>query len=179
MNCPGCGCAETRTVDSRTAGMAVMRSRRCEACSGQWGTFETPVDGSFRRTPVATVSYPSLPVAMGGGGGSDLSLIPAGSGSALRASKTSGSDAPVERYPEDFKEFWKVYPRKVGKAAALRAWLRRKPPIGPVLSAIAWQLLSRRWLEGFIKDPATWINGGCWEDEPEKATTPSAYRSLG
>ena len=67
-----------------------------------------------------------------------------------------------------FAEFWKVYPRKVGKLAAERAWKRHRPPLSEVLAALeAWRN-SPEWLKDggrYIPHPATWVNRGGWEDE--------------
>jgi hypothetical protein len=67
-----------------------------------------------------------------------------------------------------FDEFWKAYPRKVGKGAALASWRKVKPPINPVLSAIQKARQSPDWLKdrgAFIPHPSTWLNQSRWEDE--------------
>lgn len=69
-----------------------------------------------------------------------------------------------------FDRFWEAWPNKVGKLAAERAWKNKKPPIDLVLKAITWQQNTKSWKkdEGeFIPHPATWINGGRWEDQPK------------
>ena len=65
-----------------------------------------------------------------------------------------------------FNEFWSNYPQKVGKDAALKAWLKKNPPIAEVLQALSWQVNSDKWKKGFIENPATYINAGNWKDEP-------------
>jgi len=66
--------------------------------------------------------------------------------------------------------FWLPYPRKVGKAAAKRAWdrLKPKPDELALKSALAWQVESDQWRRGFIPNPATYLNQKRWEDEPPK-----------
>lgn len=77
---------------------------------------------------------------------------------------------------ERFGDFWKVYPRKVGKDAAWKAWQKRKPDAettATMIAALAWQKQQDAWLrEGgrYVPNPATWINQGRWQDEPQ--TTP-------
>ena len=69
---------------------------------------------------------------------------------------------------EPFAEFWKAYPRKVGKRAAQRAWEKLKPPLPKVLETIAAFKASRGWRKDggqFIPHPATWLNRGSWDDE--------------
>jgi uncharacterized protein YdaU (DUF1376 family) len=70
---------------------------------------------------------------------------------------------------DDFKIFWERYPKKVGKAAALKAWGKTKPDITKVLKTLAWQINCDQWKEKngqFVPYPATWINQGRWDDEP-------------
>jgi len=74
-------------------------------------------------------------------------------------------------YTPDFETFWKAYPNRVGKGAALQAWNKNgRPPIETILKAIISQILWRKsakpnefrpeW-----KNPSTWLNQKCWEDE--------------
>lgn len=73
---------------------------------------------------------------------------------------------------ERFQAFWEIYPRKVGKDAAWRAWQKRRPGeeiTGTIIAALAWQVKQDNWLrEGgrFVPNPATWITQGRWQDEP-------------
>lgn len=72
-----------------------------------------------------------------------------------------------------FDLFWGPYPLKVGKKAALKAWLAAKdlPPVDAVLAAVeAYKLAKppdRDWCH-----PATWLNQGRWMDEHEQTTGP-------
>lgn len=71
-----------------------------------------------------------------------------------------------------FKEFWGVWPRKVGKAAALKAWLKTKPDEAlkaRIIMAVKYQVkyqhlnLTKKMI--YCPHPATWLNAGRWEDE--------------
>ena len=80
---------------------------------------------------------------------------------------------------DGFEQFWPVYPRKVGKKSAERAWNRLEPPINEVLSALAWQVYQKSWRDvQYIPYPATWLRAGRWEDEmpviipPQNRLTP-------
>lgn len=67
-----------------------------------------------------------------------------------------------------FERFWEIYPRKTSKAAARRAWNRAMDTttLDKVLGAVAVYAQSRRGDDQrFTKHPATWLNGGCWDDE--------------
>jgi hypothetical protein len=64
--------------------------------------------------------------------------------------------------------FWKQYPRKVGKADALKAWMKKLPDIQIVVKALNWQKDCSQWKKGYIPNPATYINQERWLDEPEE-----------
>ena len=76
-----------------------------------------------------------------------------------------------EDVPRDFEAFWKAFPKKTGKKAALKAWknARDKPGIDVILAAIEHQRASPQWQRDggqYIPNPATWLNQGRWEDQP-------------
>ena len=79
-----------------------------------------------------------------------------------------------------FERFWNLYPRKVSKGAALKAWAKLNPNLGEqILKAVEQQKLYRervakannvlpKWKQKFMPDwkhPATWLNQQCWLDE--------------
>ena len=88
---------------------------------------------------------------------------------------------PVGGEDDLFEDFWRAYPRKVGKDAARKAFTRRKVGKGvlaQMLEAIAAQRNSTQWLRDggqYIPHPATWLNDGRWQDE----SVPSAWESPG
>jgi hypothetical protein len=67
-----------------------------------------------------------------------------------------------------FSDFWKAYPRKVGKGNAERAWHTavKKAPQETILAALETQrpVFGQRGKK-FIPHPATWLNGRRWEDD--------------
>lgn len=72
----------------------------------------------------------------------------------------------------DFEsEFWPVYPRKVDKAKALKAFVKLAPDadlLAKMCAAVRVQAKSVDWLKDggqFIPHPSTWINGRRWEDD--------------
>lgn len=67
----------------------------------------------------------------------------------------------------DFDEFWELYPRKVGKEDARKAWKRCKdrPANALLLPTVRLQMQSEQWRKGFIPNPATWLNQQRWNDE--------------
>lgn len=78
-------------------------------------------------------------------------------------------------YMDDFDMFWMTYPKKVGKEAARKAWLKVNPNLTIVLQALSWQKESPQWFKNngqFIPNPSTWINQHRWEDEQLKEGSP-------
>lgn len=77
-----------------------------------------------------------------------------------------------ESKPTDsrFARFWMAYPKKVGRGAAEKAWLKAgiNGEIEQVMSAIESQKQSDQWIKDggqYIPNPATWINQKRWLDE--------------
>lgn len=80
----------------------------------------------------------------------------------------------LERATNGFEEFWKAYPKRVGKGAAEKAWHKLNPThdlLQTILSAVRTQITWRENANGAFrpewKHPTTWLNGKCWEDETE------------
>ena len=72
---------------------------------------------------------------------------------------------------DGFDEFWNAYPKKVGKAAALRAWKKIAPSkeiISRMISTIDAFKHSEQWTKEsgrYIPNPTTWLAQGRWDDE--------------
>jgi len=79
-----------------------------------------------------------------------------------------------KEYIRSFDTFWEVYPRKVAKANARKAWDKLKPDdelLDKILIALEKQKKSKAWTRDggqYIPHPATWLNGHRWEDEIEE-----------
>lgn len=71
---------------------------------------------------------------------------------------------------DDFLAFWSVYPRKVAKLEALKAWKQMTREYDPadIIAGLRRNLagLERRERQ-FIPHPASWLRAGRWMDEPE------------
>lgn len=70
---------------------------------------------------------------------------------------------------EWFTKFWEIYPRKAGKQAAEKAFLKASATIDAetiVAGATRFAADPNLPPKQFIPHPATWLNGGCWDDEP-------------
>lgn len=72
------------------------------------------------------------------------------------------------KYTSEFEQFWSIYPKKIGKDAAFKSWKKLKPRIDDVMFALSWQKESKKWLDGYITNPATYLNQGRWKDEPDQ-----------
>jgi uncharacterized protein YdaU (DUF1376 family) len=67
-----------------------------------------------------------------------------------------------------FDEFWKIYPLKVGKGAALKAFqkaIRTTDPEMVIRGATRYKLDPNR-VEGYTAHASTWLNAQRWLDEP-------------
>lgn len=107
----------------------------------------------------------------------DNNLLSISSSPAVKDRAASGA------YTEDFLEFWNAYPRKTGKGAAFRSWLKIRPTKkerADIMSALEWQKSSSQWNDSgygkFIPLPATYINQRRWEDEPDSSDSMSIAR---
>lgn len=83
--------------------------------------------------------------------------------------KTPAPSSAAPPSPAGFDEFWQQYPAKVAKPAALKAWRKLKP--GQALQdAIAKDIAirkenDRKWVDGFVPNPATYLNQERWNDD--------------
>lgn len=69
--------------------------------------------------------------------------------------------------------FWSIYPRREGKAACLKKWVAKK--LDDKAEQIRGHLLNRvkddkKWKDGYVPMPLTFLNGDRWEDEYERVT---------
>ena len=73
----------------------------------------------------------------------------------------SVSDASV------FERFWEVYPKKVGKKDAMKAFGKVRENVQVLIDAVNRQKLSSQWCRDsgqYIPNPATWLNQERWND---------------
>jgi hypothetical protein len=68
-----------------------------------------------------------------------------------------------------FEEFWQACPRRIGKAAAEKAYAKavKQTPHQTIMAGIRRYAASRAGQdEQYTVHPATWLNQGRWDDEP-------------
>lgn len=88
-------------------------------------------------------------------------------------------------YSEEFERAWAVYPRKVGKGGAWRAWQLLKPDgklAELIIAKVALYKGTQQWKKDggqFIPHFATFLNQRRFDDDPESgSTTSSKYSGL-
>lgn len=105
--------------------------------------------------------------------------------------KIKEKQPPSSDYTEDFKAFWQVYPRKMGKTASFKAWnARLKEKVSPddlikAAKNYAAKCKADKTEERYIKHAETFLGpnkryedylGGNPDDPPEKPLTPGQIR---
>lgn len=80
---------------------------------------------------------------------------------------------PADRTQNDalFDAFWRAYPRKIGKAAAMKSWKKirmNEQLFHKIMTAVEQAKHSAQWQQNngqYIPHPTTWLNQGRWDDE--------------
>lgn len=87
----------------------------------------------------------------------------------LNNDKNENNEDKIDIHQDEFDEFWKSYPRKVGKGDAHRAFEKADVPLDTLLTALEKHKLTDQWRNPkFIPYPSKWLNGRRWEDELEQ-----------
>lgn len=74
-------------------------------------------------------------------------------------------------YPVEFEGWWWLYPRRVGKAKAFKAWERAVKQLGDARTLMEATRRFADWHKRagtelrYIPHPTTWLNRGGWDDE--------------
>ena len=86
---------------------------------------------------------------------------------------------------DGFAAFWAAYPKKAGKADALKAWNKLAPDVvlqEQMGKALEVQKQSQQWRKDggqYIPMPATWLNGRRWEDEAPQTQVEQRKKAAG
>jgi hypothetical protein len=77
---------------------------------------------------------------------------------------------PITQTSNQFQEFWDIYPRKVGKAQAHKAFPKalKKIPFQDLLAGVKSLASDPKLDLTFCPHPASWLNGERWEDVREQ-----------
>ena len=101
----------------------------------------------------------------------------------LADASTMQADAIIEERREEknisefFEKFWKEYPKKTDKAAALLKFKTKVKDFDAVMAGLEKykaRLAKEKTEAQYIKHAKTWLNGECWKDEGEIAATGQA-----
>ncbi len=71
-----------------------------------------------------------------------------------------------------FEDFWSVYPNKTGKKPAQAKWQAKRLDdiAGTLIADVVNRMnVDRKWREGFVPNPVTYLTQERWNDEVQKA----------
>jgi uncharacterized protein YdaU (DUF1376 family) len=156
-----------RYLSAKEAGRLSGVSRRAKAANetrteGEPTANETPTPSSSSSSSSSSSEKKNTPTPLASPG----RLAPAG----LVGRPSSNGEPP------DFDTWYTAYPRHEARIAAAKAYRQalRKAPASVLLNG------ARRYareVEGrdpqMVKQPATWLNGGCWLDEHRNGSPPN------
>jgi hypothetical protein len=82
--------------------------------------------------------------------------------------KRPSDQLPLTDVDAEFASFWAAYPRKVGKRGARSTYERALKHALPqvILAGTVRYRDDPNRLDEFTKHPSTWLNQGCWDDDP-------------
>jgi hypothetical protein len=80
------------------------------------------------------------------------------------------SKVPKEKTVPFFDDFYSLYPKKQGKEQAIKAYQKalKKTTHEVIMAGVKNykdQIASKNTEMQYIKQPATWLNAGCWDDD--------------
>lgn len=81
----------------------------------------------------------------------------------------------------DFESFWKVYPKKVAKKEAFKAFKKIKTPVSVLIDAVEKQKKSDQWTRNhgqYIPYPTTWLNQERWIMEDDSTKTDQKFSGI-
>lgn len=79
------------------------------------------------------------------------------------------SRSNAARLDAEFQQWWQHYPKKKAKGAARAAFAkaRKTASLEALIAGADAYANDPERKPDFTKHPATWLSGGCWEDEPD------------
>ena len=104
--------------------------------------------------------------------------IPLTFASELKYPKKKATDENLVALEESFAQFWRKYPRHVGKKPAFKVWCKINPTeelLNKIIESVEKYKASRQWQRDngmYIPHPTTFLNQARWEDEIEDGEKP-------
>jgi hypothetical protein len=152
--------------------------------SEKWFTYQTQIHKAKRDNDASRYPAPDAESAAAYAESRGLAREPADSRGESRFLPPPSTLHPTPSIAESrdgaFDEFWTLYPRKVGKGAARKAFTKAVSKVGTarVRAALVAQLPDLGGREQkFIPHPATWLNQERWGDEPAPSAIPVSFES--
>ena len=100
---------------------------------------------------------------------SSLMAMEAGNNIAWARKYAERDKVTKDDYTPEFENFWKAYPKKIGKGGAFVVWKKGKLDkyLKQMLDALEWQRKQQQWQNNqYVPNPETYLNQRRWEDEP-------------
>lgn len=113
--------------------------------------------------PVSLPKKPEIPII-----NPELMPPPKNLKETMKETLKANRQSLVENAPSRFDDFWAVYPSKENKKKAKAVWTKKKLDLKAdmiIADVIRRKACHKKWLEGFIPHPTTYLNGERWEDE--------------
>lgn len=142
---------------------------------GLGNTFETLSEEpeTLSDAPVSKPTRKGLETLHGRGRGRGSTLTT----EQLDLEQTTSANVEQDR----FGEFWTAYPRKVKRLAAEKAWrsalTRRVDPEHLIEKATAYAKSVAGKEINYVLHPASWLNAGAYDDEPESPSRRGSHQS--
>lgn len=154
----------TDTVDRKVALLVTAKLAEKVARRSDKGD---PTSNAYRLRVAATCGHPQpQPCGYPGRTGAATMMNHSSEPEDIFGDADGNPAKPIE---SRFDAFYRLYPRKTGKAAAERAWnrLHLDAKADTVIPALNAQIRAGMFKTEphFIPHPATWLNAGRWEDE--------------
>jgi hypothetical protein len=132
---------------------------------------------TFRSDRKKVAEYPGLDGSFPIDNRSDTTGIPMGENRHVSKGKIregKGSKGKIREYvytDEKFNQFWKEYPKKVGKPNAYELWQEiNEKDKDKILADVIQRKQDEKWIKGFHKDPERYLKNRQWEDDIIRST---------
>ena len=93
------------------------------------------------------------------------------SSNTIASESNSAQKSSSKEIENDFEEVWKIYPKKQGKEAAKKAYIKARKAGVSKLDIVTGLLRYKDFIKAnrtedrYIKHGSTWFNQKCWEDD--------------
>ena len=99
----------------------------------------------------------------------------------IRLDKINNTCPSDDAQEVDFESFWNVYPKKVAKKEAFKAFKKIKTPVSVLIDAVEKQKKSDQWTRNhgqYIPYPTTWLNQERWIMEDDSTKTDQKFSGI-